>query len=289
MPRARGNWRFAVLLLVLCIWLLGSQAAQRAFNRSASFQFVILGDRTGEALPGVYERAWQEAAAGNPAFVISVGDSIQGLNDATAEAEWRQVQQILIPYRSFPLLLAPGNHDIWSARSAALFEKYAARPPHYSYDYAQAHVTILDNSRSDDLAPGELEFLRTDLEAHKDQLVKLIVSHRPSWLVDAMFQNPRSPLHQLAKTYGVQYVIAGHLHQMLELDLDGVKYLSLASTGGHLRGTMRYEDGWFFGYAVGNVRGKAVDLHIKELNPPFGQGRVSRTEGWLKAGGTNGR
>ena len=275
--RSLRNWRFAILPLR---W--GLAAGQPGRPQKESFQFVILGDRTGETQPGIYERVWQEAAAENPAFVLSVGDSIQGLNDATAEAEWRQFEQILTPYRRFPLFLAPGNHDIWSARSEALFQKYAAHRPqptsHYSFDYSQAHFTILDNSRSDSLSPEELQFLETDLEAHKDQPVKFIVSHRPSWLVDAMFQNPRFRLHQLAKKYGVQYVIAGHLHQMLDVDLEGVKYLSMASAGGHLRGTEQYRDGWFFGYALVGVRGQAVDFHIKELKPPQGQGRVTELE-----------
>jgi 3',5'-cyclic-AMP phosphodiesterase len=291
--------------LALWVWLLGNwAAAQPAATRSDSFQFVILGDRTGEAQPGIYERVWQEAAAEHPAFVLSVGDSIQGLNDATAETEWRDFEQILTPYRRFPLFLAAGNHDIWSARSEMLFQKYAAhlfqsphqaqsphlaQPPqltHYGFDYLQAHFTVLDNSRSDILPPEELQFLETDLEAHKNQPVKFIVSHRPSWLVDAMLQNPRFRLHQLAKKYGVQYVIAGHLHQMLEVDLEGVDYLSLASAGGHLRGTEQYSDGWFFGYALAGVRGQALDLHIKELKSSPGHGRITEPKDWLKAGGT---
>jgi predicted phosphodiesterase len=286
------KWRFAVLPLELGVWLLGSwAAAQRIRAENASFQFVILGDRTGETQPGVYERVWQEAAAEEPAFVVSVGDSIQGLNDATAETEWRQFQQILAPYRRFPLYLAAGNHDIWSARSAALFQKYAVHrappphPAHYSFDYSQAHFTILDNSRSDSLAPEELQFLQDDLEAHKDQPVKFIVSHRPSWLVDAMFQNSRSRVHQLAKQNNVKYVIAGHLHQMLDIDLEGVTYISMASAGGHLRGTAQYRDGWFFGYAVVGVHGQAVEFHIKELKPPQGQGRVTELKDWQRAGG----
>ena len=281
-----------LLPLALAVWLLGIRAAaQRTAAQTDSFQFVILGDRTGETESGVYERVWQEAAAENPAFVLSVGDSIQGLNDATAESEWRQFERVLTAHRRFPLFLAPGNHDIWSPRSELLFRKYAAhrlqplRLAHYSFDHAQAHFTILDNSRSDSFSPQELEFLQTDLEAHKDQPVKFVISHRPSWLVDAMFQNPGFRLHQLAKQYGVQYVIAGHLHQMLEVELEGVKYVSMASAGGRLRGTMQYRDGWFFGYALVGVRGQAVDFRIKELKPPLGQGRVTEPKDWRKAGG----
>jgi 3',5'-cyclic-AMP phosphodiesterase len=276
--RSLRNWRFAILPLALWAWLLGSRAAAQ----KDSFQFVILGDRTGETQPGVYERVWQEAAAGDPAFALGVGDSIQGLNEAAAETEWRQFEGILTPYRRFPLYLAAGNHDIWSAQSAALFQKYASHPLHYSFDYFQAHFVVLDNSRSDNFSPEELQFLEADLETHKDQPVKFVVSHRPSWLVDAMLQNRRFRLHQLAKKYGVQYVIAGHLHQMLEIDLEGVSYLSMASAGGHLRGSEQYGDGWFFGYAQVDVRGRAIDFHIKELKSPLGQGRVTELKDWEK-------
>ena len=275
--RSTRSWRFAVFSLALVAWFFADRAAaQKDF-----FPFVILGDRTGEAQPGIYERIWREAASESPAFVVTVGDSIEGLNDSTAEAEWRRLEQILTPYRQIPLFLAPGNHDIWSAHSQSAFQKHAGHAPHYSFDHRQVHVTVLDNSRSDILPPGEIQFLAEDLEAHKNQPVKFIVFHRPSWLVDAMLQNPRFPLHQLAKKYGVRWVIAGHLHQMLEVELEGVTYLSMASSGGHLRGSERYEDGWFFGYAVATVRGNEVGFQIKELG---GQRRVSELKDWRKIG-----
>ena len=272
--------RLACLASALGIWLF----ANRAAAQKDSFQFVVLGDRTGDVQPGVYEQVWQEAAAENPAFVVSVGDSIEGSNDAKAEAEWLQLEQILTRYRHYPLFLAPGNHDIWSPRSETLFRKHAAHPPHYSFDYLGAHVTVLDNSRSEQLPAGELHFLEKDLEAHHDQSVKFVVFHRPSWLIDAMFQNPRFALHQLARKYGVRYVIAGHLHQMLNVVLEGVTYLSMVSSGGHLRGTEQYQDGWFFGYALASVRGQKVDVQIKEVKPPHGQGRTTELKDWRKAG-----
>jgi Icc protein len=91
-------------------------------------------------------------------------------------------------------------------------------------------------------------------------------------------------LHQLAKKYGAQYVIAGHVHQMLHVDLDGVMYASMASSGGHLRASRKYEDDWFFGYALVEVRGKDVRFRVKELKPPHGRGRVTSLQDWGVAG-----
>ena len=202
----------------IAAFLVAATAAQGP----ESFHFIILGDHTGGAERNVYERVWRDAAITDPAFVVAVGDTIQGLNDATADAEWRQVEQTLAPYQRFRLYLAPGNHDIWSAASRALFQKYAGHPAHYSFDYGPAHFTILDNSRSDQLSTGELSFLEDDLKAHQSQPLKFIVSHRPSWIFNAVAGSPDFPLHQLARKYGVQYVIAGHLHEMLHFSLEGL-------------------------------------------------------------------
>ena len=263
-----GGLLFALLL---SIW--GAPA-------SGSFRFAILGDRTGEAQPGVYEQVWKDVAAENPAFVLSVGDTIQGMNDQSAEAEWREVDQILKPFRRYPLYLVPGNHDIWSIESERLFEQYAGHKAHYSFDYEQAHFTVLDNSRSDELATEELAFLETDLKAHAGQPLKIVVSHRPSWLVDVALGNPKFALHQLAKRYGVQYVIAGHLHQMLHFELEGVTYISMVSSGGHLRLSRAYQDGWFFGHALAEVHDKSIDFRIEELRSPYGESRTTKLTDW---------
>jgi len=254
----------------------------------APFRFAILGDRTGEAVPGVYEQAWRRAAAEQPAFAITAGDTIEGLHDTTASAEWQEAERILQSYKRspihLPIYLTPGNHDIWSAMSEQLFREHAAHPPHYSFDYRQAHFTILDNSRSEEFSAEEMAFLAQDLQTHAAQPVKFIFSHRPSWLIDVALQNPNFALHQLARQYGVRYVVAGHVHQLLRFELQGVTYLSMPSAGGHLRGSRAYADGWFFGHALVEVRGTAVDLHIEELKPPHGQGRVTAPMDWGAAG-----
>lgn len=276
-----GRLQSARLLLVcgaLSLALLGSAPPPD------TFRFVLLGDRTGETQPGVYEEVWKRIAAENPAFVLSVGDSIEGMNDAAAESEWQRLIAILKPFGKYPLYLAPGNHDIWSVTSERLYQKYSGRPPHYGFDYGQAHFTILDNSRSDQLSPEELAFLELDLKAHAAQRLKIVVSHRPSWLVDVALRNPDFPLHQLARRYGVRYVIAGHVHQMLHLKLDGVTYISLPSAGGHLRLSGAYQDGWFFGYALAAVESDNIEFQIKEVTPPFGEGRMSTLADWGMAG-----
>jgi hypothetical protein len=251
---------------------------------SAPLRFVILGDRMGEVVSGKYEAVWKAIETEKPAFVVGVGDSIQGGNDATAEKEWIEFDRLLKPFNRIPYFPAPGNHDIWDAASAALYVKRSGHPPHYGFDRGPVHFTMLDNSLSDNIQADELAFLEEDLKAHREQPVKFIVSHRPSWLLSVVLRNPDFPLARLAAKYGVKYVVAGHVHEMMHLALDGVEYISAPSAGGHLRASGKYEDGWFFGYIVATVKGNAAQFEIHELPSPDGEGRVTPLADWGVAG-----
>jgi Icc protein len=274
--RAVGS--LSVVLLILA----GGAVAE--FKAAGEFDFAILGDRTGEAVAGVYEDAWRETNLDHPAFVITVGDTIQGGDHAAMETQWEEIEAVLAPYRHYRILFTPGNHDVWSAASARAYIEHSKRPLHYGFDYQQVHITVLDNSRSDSISSDEMTFLEQDLAAHEKQPVKFIFSHRPSWVLQVVLGNPAFPLHQVAKRYGVRYVIAGHIHQMLHFDLDGVTYLSMASSGGHLRESKTYDRGWFFQHTLVKVRGDQVAFAIKELSPPFGQRRVTEPADWGAAG-----
>lgn len=252
-----------------------------------SLRFAILGDRTGETQPGVYEQVWHEIEGERPAFVLSVGDSIQGLSDSTARAEWEQLFRILAPFKPIPLYLTPGNHDVWSSKSAALYSKFSRHPLHYSFDVQQLHVTVLDNSLGDRLSADEMCFLEDDMKVHAKQRLKLVVSHRPSWLLPVVFGATNTPFHQLVKKYGVDYVVAGHIHQMLRFKLDRITYLSMPSAGAHLRASKAYRDGWFFGHVVAAVHGESMQMKVEEAKAPVGQGRVSDPADWGVAGLVN--
>jgi 3',5'-cyclic-AMP phosphodiesterase len=279
----RSALRAQPLALLAVLLIAGGIFAYDA--ASPDFSFAIIGDRTGGAVPGVYEQAWRETAADHPDFVVSVGDTVEGGNDLTLDAEWRSAMQILVPYRRhYRIYFTPGNHDVWSIASAQAFERYTKCPLHYSFDYKQAHFTMLDNSRSDSMPAAELMYLEKDLQAHKKQPLKFIFSHRPSWILQVVLANPDFPLHQLAKRYRVQYIIAGHIHQMLHFELEGITYLSMASSGGHLRDTKQYEKGWFFEHTLVTVKGSSANFEIKELGQPFGQSRVTKPSDWGAAG-----
>jgi len=69
-------------------------------------------------------------------------------------------------------------------------------------------------------------------------------------------------------------VIAGHIHQMLHFDLDSVMYLSIASSGGHLREDKAYDHGWFFQHTVAHVRANKVSFESRNCRSRTAMGAL---------------
>ncbi len=248
----RARYGLAIAAAVLLAF-----AAKPAAN---DFRFCILGDRTGDAQPGVYERVWRDVDAQHPDFAINVGDTIQGGNDATAEAEWAALKP-LWAHNPFPFYLTPGNHDIWSPASRKIYEKETGHPASYAFDFENAHFTVLDNSQTEDLSEEQMRFLERDLAEHKDRDPKFVFFHKPFWLIPVKFQSAQFPFHQLVKKYGVRYVVSGHGHQFLRLLDDGIVYIEAGSSGGKLKGE-GVENGWFFGHTLVHVVGAKVEIQF---------------------------
>jgi predicted phosphodiesterase len=271
-----SRWsRWAAVLLIFVWW--------RGFAEPGSYRFAILGDRTGQAQKGVYEQAWREIAASKPNFVLSVGDTIQGGNDATMDAEWKALEPLFAQYKQFPLYLTPGNHDIWSAASEKKFAEVTRRPVEYSFTVENAFFVVLDTSRTEQLSDEQLKFVDAELAKSKAPL-KFVVMHKPVWLLPMMMQNLQFPLHVIAKKHKVTAVIAGHVHNLMKMEREGVLYFLVGSSGGHLRAST-WNDGWFFQFMMAEVEGTRVRFSVKELDAPFGEGRKFSLEQWDERGG----
>jgi hypothetical protein len=122
-----------------------------------------------------------------------------------------------------------------------------------------------------------MAFLARDLAANKDRDPKFVFFHKPFWLVPVMFKSGEFPFHLLIKKYGVRYVISGHGHQYKRLEQDGIVYIEAGSSGGKLKGT-GFDSGWFFGQIFTRVKGSNVEMTVKEVDPPLGQGHLVKWE-----------
>lgn len=271
-------WR-ALTLVVLALVVLALAASGQSGN---DFTFAILGDRTGDAVAGVYEAVWRDVAALHPDFVVNVGDTIQGGNDRTAESEWQAIRPIWERYGR-PFYLVPGNHDIWSGASRKIFEQQTGHPAPYGFNFQNAHFTVLDNSDDQNLSAEQMEFLDRDLAANKDRNPKFVLFHQPFWLIPVRFHSSDFPFHKVMKKYGVGFVLSGHVHQFVRLTQDGVVYMEAGSSGGKLKG-QGFEKGWFYGQTFARVKGSNVEMTVRELGPPFGEGRKFNAADWGENG-----
>jgi hypothetical protein len=266
----------ALLLGLVAIATLPASSDTPSSQPANDFRFSILGDRTGDAEPQVYERVWRDVGLLHPDFVVNVGDTIQGGNDATADAEWKALQPLWDRYK-FPQFFTPGNHDIWSPISRKIYEKYTGHPPFYGFNYQGAHFTVLDNSQTENLTDQQMQFLERDLNQNKDRDPKFVLFHKPFWLIPVKFQSSQFPFHQLVARYAVRYVVSGHGHQFVRAVQDGIVYIEAGSSGGKLKG-QGFAQGWFFGQILTSVKGSTVEMTVKEIDGPMGKGRTFAAE-----------
>jgi predicted phosphodiesterase len=275
------KWLAGALTLLM---LTGAVVFRSGAQSQNDFHFSIVGDRTGSAAPQVYGRIWREIDMLHPDFVINVGDTIQGGDDAVIEKQWQDLRPLWERYKQYPLYLTPGNHDVFSDTSERVFQSQTGRPTCYGFNYQNAHFTVLDNSRTTELSDQQLAFLEKDLKENQSRRPKFVFFHKPYWIPSVSLGATDFPLHRLVKKYGVDYVISGHGHQFVRLPFDGVVYMEVGSSGGSIEAKLQrgagFRDGIFYHHVWAYVRSASVSLTVKELDGLRGQGRMFRAEDW---------
>ncbi len=285
MTHPNRNWIAGLLAVTLFVGLVAFRATAGEDN---DFHFSIIGDRTGSPAAQVYGRVWREVDMLHPAFVINVGDTIQGGGDARIEEQWKEIKTLFNRYNHYPLYLVPGNHDVFSEASEKAFVRETGRAVHYSFDYQNAHITVLDNSRGMELSAAELQFLESDLAQYEARHPKFVFFHKPFWIPLVRVGSGEFALHKLAKKYGVDYIVSGHGHTFMRLPFDGVVYMEVGSSGGGVEKKIErgagFNDGVFFHHVWVYVKGGKVSMTVKELDGQRGQGRMFRAEDWDERG-----
>lgn len=286
MRKPRHKAAISALILSLFIAAFAVHAVPEPKN---DYHLALLGDRTGGAEPQVYGRVWREIDLLHPDFVLNVGDTIEGgKDDATVEKQWSEFQSIWKRYKHYPLYFTAGNHDIWSPLSEKIYIRETKFQPNYGFNYQDTHFTVLDNSRTDALSEDQLRFLTQDLEANRNRNPKFVVFHRPYWIAGLKRQGAELPLHQIAKKYGVGYVISGHGHRFVRMVRDGIVYMEVGSSGGTMKGKLvsgeGFAQGCFYHFVWTRVEGGKVSFSVKEIGGAQGQGRMFRAEDWDENG-----
>jgi len=233
--------RYAATFLSLIVLFSASAAACAAKVEKADspIRFAVIGDRTGGAQPGIYEKIVTEVERVKPDFAITVGDAIEGYTQDTVSLnkQWKEYKDILAPL-TMPIYFTPGNHDIGADSATAstmcpVYERLVGKP-YYSFDVIGAHFIILDTGipeSSDKLPKEQLDWLASDLKKNQKASYTFVFFHKPFWHGTLALGKPDT-LHSLFRAYGVDAVFNGHEHNYFSGTYDGILYTAVGSSGG---------------------------------------------------------
>jgi len=197
-------------------------------------RFAIIGDRTGDCQPGIYEKVVAEVERMKPDFVITVGDHIQGYTDDSIvlKQQWEDYKSIIKPL-TVPIYFTPGNHDITTDTALPFYQRYIGKP-YYSFDFRGMHFIVLDNSRFDSIAgvpKAQMDWLVSDLKKSRKATYTFVFFHKPFWF-DLIGEGKTDLWQSLFVYYGVDAVFAGHAHLYFSAKYDNILYTAVGSSGG---------------------------------------------------------
>ncbi len=235
--------RFFLSLTIGVIFLLTisnvfSQADESNSETLNTVRFAVIGDRTGGAVPGIYEQIVEEIERMKPDFVITVGDMIEGPenDEERLRNKWTEYLSI-VAHLSMPIYYTPGNNDIETDFMEPFYREYIGQPYH-SFNYRSIHIIVIDNSRwssSNDLPQEQMDWIKNDLEKNADAKQSFVFCHKPFWETTVADANPDS-LHYLFKKYGVDAVFSGHYHKYFSGLYDNILYTNVGSSGAGIAG-----------------------------------------------------
>ena len=219
------------LLSISTVLSFADESSPNAFN---TVRFAVIGDRTGGAVPGIYEQIVEEMERMKPDFVITVGDMIEGPenNEERLRNKWTEYLSI-VSHFSMPIYYTPGNNDIETDFMEDCYLEYIGQP-YFSFDEGNIHFIILDNSRwssSDELSKEQIDWLIKDLEDNTDAKYTVVFYHKPFWETTTVEGKPDT-LHSLFRNFGVDALFSGHYHTYFSGNYDDILYTNVGSSGG---------------------------------------------------------
>ncbi|MFB9756315.1 metallophosphoesterase family protein [Paenibacillus hodogayensis] len=130
--------------------------------------FAVVGDRCGMATEGVFEKALEVLKDLKPAFVLSVGDLIEGYwsNPNSAHEEWDELDA-MVRDTGLPFFPTVGNHDYSNAMMAEVWSERKGLD-YYAFRAGNAlYITINTERTPDELPEAFVNVIKTITEQIK--------------------------------------------------------------------------------------------------------------------------
>jgi UDP-2,3-diacylglucosamine pyrophosphatase LpxH len=280
------------LLVLMCMAMLiatSSTATAQDRDTFRPFTFVLLGDPQigyGNGLAmGSYQRFTDQAKVLNvlPSdFIIMPGDLVHSNNPY----QWKLFMQGVKQYDRH-LFLIPGNHDV---ESLVDLERYRDRFGADYYDFVVNNCAFIminsETARDDAIDRDEhvahWNWLEKTLEEHHlaNRSHIFLVMHRPLYRYKAdektEYENwprgTRDKMLALIKKYNVSAVLAGHLHQTRDWEMQDTDARSYT-----VGGTSKLWDEKGHGYRVFHVNATGITQDYQVFQPSW-------PENWQFAG-----
>jgi len=215
------------------------------------FHFAVISDRTGGHRAGIFSRAVQQINLLRPAFVVSVGDLIEGSTDPEVNRQqWKELDGYLAKL-TVPFFYAPGNHDHNNAAKQEVWKERYGRS-YYHFRYRNTLFVILDcYDNREKNAPGknapekdaeakeggrnfsatQLAYVKQALKDNADVRWTFVILHQPLWTGANVAATGWLDVEQMLA--GRKYtVFCGHIHIYRKYLRNGMNYYQLATTGG---------------------------------------------------------
>ncbi|HEY0512194.1 MAG TPA: metallophosphoesterase [Thermoanaerobaculia bacterium] len=274
------------------------EAGLKAKQVGADVVFVVGGDNRptgqGAPLPRVLGTIFSEIGLIRPDFVLWTGDTVYGYCDSRGEleAEYGAFRAAARPLAgAVPLYSSTGNHDIHPGQTCSspppaglcgppcsqdLFRAHFGQL-YGSFDYAGAHFIALDTDSPEaegSVPPGQLEWLKRDLEANKGARAIFLFTHTEFYsspLIDSAQGQGHPPvtnraeLEELFRRYPVKAVFSGHEHIYWREPAEphgGISYFVLGGAGAPLYASP--DRGGFSHYLVVRLSGDQVSYDVVE-------------------------
>lgn len=241
---------------------------QRFDERPGDFTFAVVTDLESGYRTGVFDVAVRDLQLLRPAFVISVGDQIDGgtEDEAQLEKQWSEFDARLAGLKA-PYFHIGGNHDLTNLTQRKVWaRRYGPRYYHFGYkgvlflaldteDYPDARMAEIYRLRAEYLAARETDpdrakslpyaslmeakvgevsdaqsaYFEKVIAANPKARHVVLLMHKPVW----RRSGPGGLARIEAALKGRPYtVLNGHLHRYGHAERDGRDYITLGTTGG---------------------------------------------------------
>lgn len=200
-------------------------------DRPDTFQFAIVSDRTGGMRPGVFEKAVEKLNLLRPAFVMSIGDLIEGntADEAVLQAQWEEFHAIIEPLNA-PFFHVPGNHDVSNTTFGTQEWKKRLGRLYYHFVYKNTLFLCLnsDDEGLNRIGDAQFHYIETALKERSEVRWTFVFMHKPLWATDEAEGWERVEALLAVRPHTV---FTGHTHQYLKYERQGRDYFILGTTG----------------------------------------------------------